>query len=691
VAHETTGDDGSVIDDPLLGRVVGDKYRIDAEIGAGGMATIYRCTRLHIGDTVAVKVLRADLFRDPQFAERFRREAEAAARLKHPNVVAIYDFGVASDGLAYLVMELVDGPNLRTLIRDRGPLPAASAAEIIRQVCAALSEAHRQGIVHRDIKPANIAVETTPDGLRVKVLDFGVASLRGDGAAVNLTQTGAVLGTPAYMSPEQCMGEEIDGRSDIYSLGVVLFEMLCGVVPFNSPTATAVAMQHVQQAPPPLRVLNASITPGVEAVVLRALEKRREDRYQSPRMLADALTAATVSTASFGDETIAGARFVPAPDRTIRQPAVVLPAAQPAPRPMRGVALGVAIGALCAVLAGGAWVAVERLIIKPAHTTASRASHGPPRSAGVSRTAKAGPKAQATPRTRLPLPGAGPSVATVYRYYALWNARDFATMYAMLSERTRRTTDYEHYVRNHAPISRLAVTATAGRTPDTVNVDVAFRANAPDASVTEHYSAGYWVLKSENGRLRLDEEIRHETRPPLLIASVPRPVVNRGDAVRAAPSPAVPQTPRTMRAEPARPVPERVKPDAQMPRQVNAAEEATAAPVSTTAPHTSSSIGRLNNPSPPGSVAVPTAPGLFHRSLGCSAGIQQLEFYNDYAAPVQFDLAIQSIESEAEASFARSRRVGHVSLPSGGSATVSGPVSACMSGYHVWLFGTQFH
>jgi len=280
-----------VLSDPLLGRVIDDKYRIEAEIGAGGMATIYRATRLQIGDLVAIKVLHSELLREPQFAERFRREAQAAARLKHPNVVAIYDFGVSADGVIYLVMELIEGRNLRTIIKEDGPLPPATAAEIVRQVCAALTEAHRQHIIHRDIKPANIAVTMSEDGPRVKVLDFGIASLRG-GTMMTFTQTGAVLGTPAYMSPEQCLGEELDGRSDIYSLGVVLFEMLCGVVPFNSPTATAVVMQHVQQTPPPLRVLNVSIPAPVEAVVLRALAKRREDRQQSAKGLAEELTAA---------------------------------------------------------------------------------------------------------------------------------------------------------------------------------------------------------------------------------------------------------------------------------------------------------------------------------------------------------------------------------------------------------------
>ncbi|MDB5072431.1 MAG: Serine/threonine protein kinase [Candidatus Eremiobacteraeota bacterium] len=351
--------------DPLLGRVIDGKYRVDAEIGAGGMATIYRATRLHIGDVVAIKVLHSELLRDPQFADRFRREAQAAARLKHPNVVAIYDFGVSTDGVIYLVMELIEGRNLRAVIRDQGPLPAALAAEIIRQVCAALTAADRQHIVHRDLKPANIAVEDSLDGPRVKLLDFGIASLRGGGTVANLTQTGTLLGTPAYMSPEQCLGEEIDARSDIYSLGVVLFEMLCGVVPFNSPTATAVVMQHVQQPPPALRVLNASVSPAVEAVVLRALAKQREDRFQSARELGEALTAATSGPRlSMGAETVATPRFsVPAFDATTVQRAWPAPLAPRAPAEAHGGrASGIIIGLVAALVLVSVLFGFQRLL-----------------------------------------------------------------------------------------------------------------------------------------------------------------------------------------------------------------------------------------------------------------------------------------------------------------------------------------
>jgi serine/threonine protein kinase len=270
------------------------KYYLESKLGVGGTGTVYRASRLLIGDRVAVKVLHPDQMADPQAVERFRREAQTAARLKHPNVVTVYGFCVSSEGLNYQVMELAEGESLRRLVKRHGRLAETAAAEIIRQVCAALDEAHRQGIVHRDIKPENILVQTIPGGLQVKLLDFGIAALR-DVKAGRLTRTGAVVGTPHYMSPEQCLGEELDGRSDIYSLGIVLFEMLTGVVPFDSPTTSAIVVKHVNDPPPPPRTLNPRISTAVESVALRALEKRRDARPQTAREMARELIAAAGS------------------------------------------------------------------------------------------------------------------------------------------------------------------------------------------------------------------------------------------------------------------------------------------------------------------------------------------------------------------------------------------------------------
>ncbi|MGH9854963.1 MAG: protein kinase domain-containing protein, partial [Blastocatellia bacterium] len=232
--------------DALTGRTLDQKYYLESKLGAGGMGTVYCARRLLIGDRVAVKVLHPNQVADPQAVERFRREAQTAARLKHPNVVTIYDFGVSGDSLIYLVMELVEGDSLRQLIKREGTLSEGFVAEVVRQTCAALDEAHRQGVVHRDIKPENVLAQTTPSGARVKVLDFGIAALR-DITASRLTRTGGIVGTPHYMSPEHCLGEKLDGRSDIYSLGIVMFELLTGVAPFDSTTPTAIVIQQVNQ------------------------------------------------------------------------------------------------------------------------------------------------------------------------------------------------------------------------------------------------------------------------------------------------------------------------------------------------------------------------------------------------------------------------------------------------------------
>ncbi|HXG94238.1 MAG TPA: protein kinase [Blastocatellia bacterium] len=278
--------------DALIGQTIDGRYRIESKLGSGGMGAVYRASRLLIGDEVAIKILHAEQLADPRAIERFRREAQAAARLKHPNVVTIYDFGILGDGTAYLVMELLEGQSLRRLIEQQAPIAPSVAAEIISQICAALDEAHRHNVIHRDLKPDNIIVNRTPAGLRVKVLDFGIAKLRDASATIGtLTQTGAVIGTPHYMSPEQCSGEELDGRSDIYSLGIVLYEMLTGKVPFDSTTPTSVVIQHVTKAPPPFRQFNASVPPAVERVVMRALEKNRDARQQTARALTEELFA----------------------------------------------------------------------------------------------------------------------------------------------------------------------------------------------------------------------------------------------------------------------------------------------------------------------------------------------------------------------------------------------------------------
>ncbi|GHJ46603.1 putative serine/threonine-protein kinase PknB [Catellatospora sp. TT07R-123] len=274
-------------------RLLGGRYQVGELLGYGGMAEVHRGRDLRLGRDIAIKMLRTDLARDATFQMRFRREAQNAAALNHPAIVAVYDTGEerapTGEVLPYIVMEFVAGHTLKEVLAAEGRMMPRRALEITADICAALEFSHRHGIIHRDIKPGNVMF--SPNA-QVKVMDFGIARALASGATT-MTQTSAVIGTAQYLSPEQARGEQVDARSDVYAAGCVLFELLCGHPPFVGDSPVAVAYQHVREEPPAPSQSNRDVTPDIDAVVLKALSKNPANRYQSAgEMRADLLRAA---------------------------------------------------------------------------------------------------------------------------------------------------------------------------------------------------------------------------------------------------------------------------------------------------------------------------------------------------------------------------------------------------------------
>jgi serine/threonine-protein kinase len=376
--------------DPIVGTVMAGKYRIDGVIGRGGMGAVYRATHVMLNKTVAIKTIKPDLIESTEMAQRFQREARAATSLEHPNIVTVYDLGQAEDGALYIAMEFVNGVNLKDVIRGSGPMPAARIARLLTQVSSALARAHRSHVVHRDLKPQNLMLAIDANGEeRIKLLDFGIAKSLEEGTTLQLTSAGYSLGTPHYMAPEQAMGQEVDGRADIYALGVILYEMLVGDVPFNAASAPAILVMHLNDAPEPpsRRRPDLSITPALEAVALRCLEKDPAQRFQTAEEFSEALARAVpagASAASLGAPEASTSLLVtpplpgeptprlepssigrppphapqpPGTKPTIKAPdAAVPPAVHPSPGAGKGlIAVLLAVAALClvAVALGG--------------------------------------------------------------------------------------------------------------------------------------------------------------------------------------------------------------------------------------------------------------------------------------------------------------------------------------------------
>src|SRR3989442_6384043 len=317
--------------DTLIDRVFDKRYVIKRKLGSGGMADVYLAEDQELGRRVALKLLDERHASDEQFVERFRREAQSAGRLNHPNIVSIFDRGLA-EGTYYIAMEYLDGRTLKELLVRNGPTPIPIAIDYARQILSALAFAHRNGIVHRDIKPHNIVVGG--DG-RLKVTDFGIAR----SGASQMTEVGSIVGTAQYLSPEQARGAPVDPRSDLYSLGIVLYEMLTGKVPFTGDAPVEIAMKHLSAIPEPPSKIRPGVPHDLDAVVMRALAKDPEQRYGSAEEMDADLArvsrgvAVSPKTEEAMTQVLAGAGVTASPTMVTRPRAVTPPPAPPAYRP----------------------------------------------------------------------------------------------------------------------------------------------------------------------------------------------------------------------------------------------------------------------------------------------------------------------------------------------------------------------
>jgi serine/threonine-protein kinase len=265
--------------DPFVGRMLDEKYCVEERLGAGGMGAVYRARHLEMDRPVAIKVLHQRFVENEAARVRFQIEARAAVLLRHSNAVSVTDFGQTSEGCIYIVMELLEGRTLREILTRESPIETARAISIMLQTSAAVAAAHETGIIHRDLKPSNILVTQSADQPAVvKVLDFGIAQFTSDEHEENVVHANSVIGTPRYMSPEQNNGYELTPATDVYSLGVILYEMLTGMAPFTGSTPADIAQKHAHDAAQQPRAIVAAIPEDVERLVLHALEKRPEDR-----------------------------------------------------------------------------------------------------------------------------------------------------------------------------------------------------------------------------------------------------------------------------------------------------------------------------------------------------------------------------------------------------------------------------
>ncbi|MFW6023905.1 MAG: protein kinase domain-containing protein, partial [Myxococcota bacterium] len=293
--------------DPYLGRELLGQFRIEEVIGTGGMGTVYRARQPSLDRDVAIKILHAELAGNAEAVRRFQREARVATALDHPNVVRVLLLGQLDDGSLYLVMEHLSGRSLGQLVRDEGPLPLERALRIALQICDGVGEAHSHGVVHRDVKPENVViVHRGRERDFVKVLDFGIARLLWDEQTM-VTQSGLIFGTARYISPEGASGEPTDARSDVYSIGVLLYQLLCGETPFDGDTPVTLLLQHVHDTPPDIRE-RVRVADPVAEVIMRALRKRPAERFDDAAAFGDALREAALASGALSSPMAGAAR-----------------------------------------------------------------------------------------------------------------------------------------------------------------------------------------------------------------------------------------------------------------------------------------------------------------------------------------------------------------------------------------------
>ncbi len=435
--------DGKSID-PLIGVVVADRYRIEERIGVGGMGTVYLGSHTRVGQKVAIKVLHERHAGDAQLTLRFENEALTYGRVNHPNLVGLHDFGRTPEGMFFMVLEYCPGTPLSAVLRGRRALPAAVAVDIVVQIAQGLAAAHTAGFVHRDLKPENVVLmESRPGRFHAKLLDFGIAkSVDDDGP--RLTQAGMVFGTPEYMSPEQARGEVVDHRSDVYALGCMLYELICGRPPFSGSNKMQVMHSQASEIPerPSVRAPEAAISEALETIILRCLMKRAQDRPQSAEALIDALDAAigndkltplplpsstSVSEATEQDSVSLGVGALSLPGRSESGMTAALMRASGLHRGPSAASLGVLALLFCGTIAGAAWlfseptrkdspaepvVAASVAVPVPLPPVASRPAPEPPPVAPAARTvAKAEVAAKPAPKAKkAPKPAPAPAV-----------------------------------------------------------------------------------------------------------------------------------------------------------------------------------------------------------------------------------------------------------------------------------------